>query len=64
MLEASIAEIPIVDVEDVCASGPTALVDLAQKAVASSQDELALAVGAGKHVVMAGRGVPKPFHLL
>ena len=45
--EAGIAGIPIVNVENACASGSTALY-LAQKAVASGQAELALAVGAEK----------------
>jgi acetyl-CoA acetyltransferase len=45
--EAGIAGIPIVNVENACASGSTALY-LAQKAVASGQAELALAVGVEK----------------
>ena len=45
--EAGVAGIPIVNVENACASGSTAFC-LAHKAVASGQAELALAVGAEK----------------
>jgi acetyl-CoA acyltransferase len=42
--EAGISRIPIINVENACASGSTAFY-LAQRAVASGQAELALAVG-------------------
>jgi acetyl-CoA acyltransferase len=45
--EAGISKIPIINVENACASGSTAFY-LAQKAVASGQVELALAVGVEK----------------
>jgi len=47
LCEAGIAEIPIVNVENACASGSTAFY-LAHRAVASGQAELALAVGVEK----------------
>lgn len=47
LCEAGIAEIPIVNVENACASGSTAFT-LAHRAVASGQAELALAVGVEK----------------
>jgi len=47
MREAGIAGIPIINVENACASGSTALY-LAHRAVASGQAELALAVGVEK----------------